>query len=88
MLASEIVARVGAVAPDARIEVEGADCNFTVVVVSEAFSGVPPLRRQQRVLAEFAGELQRGDLHALTVKAHTPEEWALKQVNGLTTLVV
>lgn len=60
--------------PDADMEVEGADCNFTVTVVSPSFEGVGALARQRTVLGLFARELATGSLHALSVKARTPAE--------------
>jgi acid stress-induced BolA-like protein IbaG/YrbA len=68
--------KIRQVIPDAEIKVEGADCSFSVVVLSPQFEKMLPVKRQQRVLACFSEMLSSGTLHALTVKAHTPEEWA------------
>ena len=57
------------------IRIEGADCSFTAVVISQEFEGVMPVKRQQKILSAFADKLKTGELHALTVKAHTPKEW-------------
>ncbi|MEJ2564346.1 MAG: BolA/IbaG family iron-sulfur metabolism protein [Gammaproteobacteria bacterium] len=73
---AEMEAKIKRALPDAAIEVEGADCNFSVVVLSERFEKMPPVRRQQQVLACFSDQLSSGALHALSVKAHTPAEWA------------
>lgn len=80
MDSSEIIARVEKAVPDAtEVLVEGADCSFTTVVVSPSFDGQSLLKRQQAVLSHFVDLLGSGDLHALTVKAHTPAEWSAKQ---------
>jgi len=84
MLADEVVARIDAAVPGAEIIVDGADCSFEVTVLSSAFAGQPVVRRQQKILAAFSEELQSGALHALSVKAHTPEEWKSFQQAGLT----
>lgn len=84
MLAEEVKSRIGDAVPGAEIGVEGEDCSFSVTVLSPEFAGMPVIRRQQKILAAFSEELQSGALHALTVKAHTPEEWKSFQQAGLT----
>lgn len=77
---SEIINIIKTAIPSANVSAEGADCSFTVQVVSEAFVGVGPVKRQQQILSLFSSLLTTGVLHALTVKAFTPEEWAASQV--------
>ena len=67
------------VMPEAEIRLEGADCTFSITVISAQFADMRPVARQQRVLAAFHDALQRGDLHALSVKAFTPQEWEQQQ---------
>ncbi len=71
---SEIIERIAAAYPGAVIDAVGADCNFEVYVISEQFAGVGLLQRQKAVLALFKDEITSGKLHALSVKAKTPEE--------------
>ncbi len=71
-----LVERIRGLYPDAQIEAEGADCNYQLQVVSEAFAGMSLLKRQQSVMALFADEIKSGALHALSVKAKTPAEVA------------
>jgi BolA protein len=47
--------------------------HFSVVVVSEAFRGVLPLARHRKVYAAV-GSMMETDIHALAIKAMTPEE--------------
>lgn len=70
----EIKQRILAEYPDARIETDGADCNFNVTIVSEAFGGQTPIQRQRPVLALFKDDIASGALHALSIKAKTPTE--------------
>lgn len=74
MKADEVVARIKSVLPAANVEPEGADCSFSVVVVSDEFAGQLPVKRQQRVLAAFEDLFASGELHALSVKAMTSDE--------------
>ena len=53
----------------------GSETHFKVVVVSEAFAAAPPLERHRRVNAALADELA-GPIHALSIVAKTPEQWA------------
>jgi len=70
----QIVERIRAAYPDAIVETEGADCNFSVTIVSEAFEGLNPLQRQRPVMALFKDDISAGTLHALSITARTPDE--------------
>ncbi|MFN3842198.1 MAG: BolA family protein [Rehaibacterium terrae] len=47
--------------------------HFAVHVVSAAFAGLRPLARH-RLVFEAVGELMRTDIHALSIRAQTPDE--------------
>ena len=60
--------------PEARVSVEGDDgVHFHAHVVSEAFRGKLPLARHRMVYGAL-GERMGGEIHALAIKAQTPEE--------------
>ncbi len=61
---------------DAEVFVEGEGCNFSVTVVSSEFDGLPRVKSQQKVLATVQEPLATGELHAITVKTFTPDQWA------------
>jgi BolA protein len=50
------------------------ETHFKVVVVSELFAGKTRVARHQTVNGLLADELA-GPVHALSIQAHTPEEW-------------
>lgn len=52
----------------------GSETHFKVLVVSEAFRGLSPLDRHRRVNDVVREEFRAG-LHALTIRAMTPDEW-------------
>ena len=52
---------------------EGGESHFNLTIVSEAFSGVGRVQRQRSVNAVLAQELA-GPVHALSIKAQTPNE--------------
>jgi len=47
--------------------------HFNVDVVSDAFAGLNPIARHRAVYAAV-GELMTTDIHALSIKARTPQE--------------
>ena len=62
--------------PDAEVIVDGEGCSFSVTVVSREFDGRSLLKKQQMVLESVKEPLASGELHAITVKTYTPDEWA------------
>lgn len=49
--------------------------HFTVLIVAEAFSGLPTLRRH-RLVYEAVGDMMQTDIHALSIQALSPGELA------------
>ena len=47
--------------------------HFDVDIVSDAFAGLMPLARHRKVYAAL-GEMMQTDIHALSIRARTPEE--------------
>lgn len=74
MDAQEIVKRIQAAYPDADVQTDGADCNFSVNVISPAFEGQSPIQRQRPIMALFKNDITSGALHALSITAKTPAE--------------
>jgi len=58
------------------IEVEGDGQHFQALVVSAAFAGKSRVQRHQLVYAAL-GERMREEIHALSMRTLTPEEWRL-----------
>lgn len=52
----------------------GGGGHFSLLIVSEVFAGLPRLQRHQQVLREVA-DLLPYPVHALSIKALTPEEF-------------
>lgn len=75
MEASTVEKKILDLVPDAQLEIDGADCDFNVVIVSESFDEMSQMKRQQWVLSGFTDEQASGALHALTVKLYTLSEW-------------
>ena len=62
--------------PDCDVVVEGDGAHFEAIVVSAEFAGKTRIQKQQLVYATVNKELLDGSLHALSIKAFTPEEWS------------
>ena len=58
-----------------RVEVVGDGQHFQALVVSAAFAGKSRIQRHQLVYAAL-GERMREEVHALSMKTLTPEEFA------------
>jgi acid stress-induced BolA-like protein IbaG/YrbA len=56
------------------IEVEGDGQHFQALVVSAAFAGKSRVQRHQLVYAAL-GERMREEIHALSMRTLTPQEW-------------
>ncbi len=58
------------------LQVVGDGQHFEAVIVSAAFQGKNRVQRHQVVYAAL-GDRMREEVHALSMKTLTPEEWAL-----------
>ena len=79
---AEVRGLIEAGLPDCELFVEGEGCNFSVVVVAEAFAGLSPVKRQQKVLGTVRAPLATGALHAISMKVYTPSEWSREQAKA------
>ncbi len=57
------------------LEVKGDGAHFEALIVSPAFAGLPRVRRHQLVYGAL-GDRMREEIHALSMKTLSPEEWA------------
>lgn len=64
---------------NADIQLEGDGCHFTLRVVSSDFQDKSRVQRQQLIYRLFETQIADGTLHALSIKAFTPDEWAKQQ---------
>ena len=62
--------------PGAQVEVTGDGSHLEAVVVSDAFADKSLVARQRLVMATVRPQIESGELHALSIKTFTPEQWA------------
>ena len=58
----------------AEVTVEGDGYKYEATIVSDAFNGLNTMKRHQLVYAVLNDVITSGSLHALTIKAYTPDE--------------
>lgn len=62
--------------PEARhLAVTGEGGKYTVTLVLDQFEGQRALLRQQAIYAPLQAHIASGAIHAVTMRAHSPEEW-------------
>ena len=76
---SEVAALIRAALPDATVEVQSADnTHYAARVISASFDGQRSIARHQAVYRALGGRVG-GEIHALSIEALTPAEWAAAQ---------
>ncbi len=61
--------------PGSEARVSGDGTHFEAVVISEAFAGKSLLEKHRLVYATLGANMG-GAIHALSIRAFTPEEWS------------
>ncbi len=70
----QIVELLRAAFPEAEINVQGEGSKFDVRIVDASFEGKRLVARQQAVYAPLNAEIASGAIHAVNIRALTPEE--------------
>ena len=72
---SEIERLITAGLPDATVRVMSPDnTHYDALIVAEAFAGKRAIARHQMVY-QCLGKLMGNEIHAMSIRAHTPAEW-------------
>ena len=79
MQPEEIQRLIEAGLPGSRAIVEGDGSHFQAVVVSDEFSGKSLVQKQKLVYATVNDKIASGELHALSIKTYTSDEWETAQ---------
>ena len=63
--------------------VQGDNGHFQVIAVSTLFAGMSRVKKQQTIYAPLTEQIASNAIHALSIKAFTPEEWQRdRKLNG------
>ena len=73
-MVEDLTMRLEAAFTGAAVAVAGEGNRFEVHVVSAAFEGLSRVKRQQAVYAAIGDLIASGAVHAVTIRAATPDE--------------
>jgi acid stress-induced BolA-like protein IbaG/YrbA len=77
MQSSEVAELIRSRMPEAEtVEVTGGEGKFEALVVSPIFAGMNAVKKHQTVYKTVRDEIASGAVHALSIRAMTPEEHA------------
>jgi acid stress-induced BolA-like protein IbaG/YrbA len=76
MTSQELQSLIAGGMPCDHIEVSGDGRHWSAVIVSAEFEGKRLIARHQRVYATLGQRMHTDEVHALSMKTHTPAEWA------------
>ncbi|MEN9904875.1 MAG: hypothetical protein RLZZ555_1440 [Pseudomonadota bacterium] len=79
MTSEQLQSIIAAGLPCDHLEVSGDGRHWAAVVVSGAFEGKRAIARHQLVYATLGARIHNDEVHALSIKAYTPAEWAANQ---------
>ncbi|KJV37467.1 BolA family iron metabolism protein IbaG [Acinetobacter brisouii] len=68
--------------PHAEVVVSGQAGKFDLRIVDDQFEGKRPVARQQAVYAPLNDYIASGEVHAVTIRAMTKEEWRKASLFG------
>jgi stress-induced morphogen len=74
----ELKKRLENLGPNTQVEVidlTGTQDHYQAVIVSPAFEGKPMIEQHRMVLGMVQKEVDSGEVHALTMKTYTPEQY-------------
>jgi acid stress-induced BolA-like protein IbaG/YrbA len=69
-----VAALIRAGLPGADVTVTGDGAHFEAVVVSDAFDGLTPIKKQRLVMDTVKPQIASGELHALSIRTLTPAQ--------------
>ncbi len=61
------------------IELEGDGQHWYATIVAEVFEGKRLIQRHKLVYATLGEKIQTNEVHALSMKTYTPQEWQVLQ---------
>ncbi|EGN74868.1 Putative transcriptional regulator, BolA superfamily [Idiomarina sp. A28L] len=57
------------------VHVSGEGSHFQVIAVSASFANLSRVKQQQMIYRPLNDKISDGTIHALSIKAYTPEKW-------------
>ena len=79
MTADELKGIIAAQLDCTHIELEGDGRHWYATIVSAEFAGKRLIQRHQKVYATLGAKMHTDEVHALSMKTFTPDEWQAQQ---------
>ena len=57
------------------VNVQGDGSHFQVIAVGDCFDGATRIKRQKMIYGPLQEHISSGEMHALTIKTFTEEQW-------------
>lgn len=76
----EIKALINAQLSLDELHVKGENGHYQVIAVSNIFDGMSRVKQQQSIYAPLNDVIASGAVHAVSIKAFTPEKWKREQL--------
>ena len=76
MTADQLETIIAQQLPCQHLSVEGDGRHWYATIVSDQFEGLRLIQRHQKVYATLGQKMQTDEVHALSMKTYTPNEWA------------
>ena len=64
--------------PECQFTVQSDGSHYSVIAVGEVFQGLSRVRKQQLIYEALNEKIASGEIHAVQIRAFTPEEWAAR----------
>ncbi len=75
MQPEDVKALIEAGLPGSQVVAKGDGSHFDVIVVSADFESKTMVEEQRMVFATLGDRITSGEIHAINIKAYTPDEW-------------
>ena len=76
MTADQLETIIAQQLPCQHLSVEGDGRHWYATIVSDQFEGLRLIQRHQKVYATLGQKMHTDEVHALSMKTYTPNEWA------------
>lgn len=63
------------------VNFDGSQCS--IIAVADAFSEMSRVKKQQAIYAPLTEVINQGLIHAVSIKAYTPEQWQREKMFNL-----
>ena len=54
--------------------------HYKIIAVADFFADLSPVKRQQAIYTPLTEHISSGELHAITIKTFTPEQWKKEKI--------